>query len=124
MIGGLTIILICQLIGEFIATLLQLPVPGPVVGMILLFGGLLIRDQEPPENLQTAADGLLKYLALMFVPAGTGIVAYLALIQTEWLPITVSLIGSTLVTLAVTGAVMQWLGRRRRARQAKDAAHR
>ena len=124
MIGGLTIILICQLIGELIATLLQLPVPGPVMGMILLFVGCLIRDQEPPENLQTAADGLLKYLALMFVPAGTGIVAYLTLIQAEWVPITVSLIGSTVITLAVTGAVLQWLGRRKRARQAKKAAQR
>lgn len=62
-----------------------------------------------PQGLESAAQGLLRYLALLFVPAGTGIIAYLALIREEWLAITIALIGSTILTLAVTGGLMQAL---------------
>ncbi len=131
MIGGLAILLICQLIGELIAALLQLPVPGPVIGMLLLFCGLLVRGGRqkgfraaPAKTLDTAADGLLKHLGLMFVPAGTGIVVYLALIRDEWPAITVALVGSTVITLGVTAILMQALMRRnqRTATKKQDTA--
>ena len=36
MLSGLTLLLICQLIGEVLARVLHLPVPGPVLGLLLL----------------------------------------------------------------------------------------
>ena len=62
--------------------------------------------------LEQAADGLLGWLPLLFVPAGVGIVANLALLRSAWLPISVALLGSTFLTLITTAWIMHRLGRR------------
>lgn len=110
MLPSLTILLLCQLAGEVIARLFKLPIPGPVVGMMLLFAGLVIR-RGIPENLEKTGTTLLSHLSLLFIPAGVGVTVHLKLLADEWLPIVVALIVSTVVTLAVTGLVMQVLAR-------------
>lgn len=111
MIAALTQLLLFQLVGEVIARGLDLPIPGPVIGMALLFLFLALR-QGPGTDLQHTAQGLLRHLSLLFVPAGTGVMLHLHRLQDEWLPIVLSLIVSTAVTLAVTALVMQALSRR------------
>jgi len=123
MIGGLATLLLFQLLGEAIVIVLQLPVPGPVVGMLLLFLALLVRGRVPKE-LESTSKGLLNHLALMFVPAGTGVVAYLALLRQEWLPITVALIGSTVMTIAVTALTLQTVIRWRSDAEVRKGASR
>ena len=49
MLFYLTVIFVCQLIGEVLVTLLHLPIPGPVIGMALLFAGLLMRGGIPDD---------------------------------------------------------------------------
>lgn len=110
MLPSLTILLVCQLAGEVIARLFKLPIPGPVVGMMLLFAGLVIR-RGIPETLEKTGTTLLSHLSLLFIPAGVGVTVHLKLLADEWLPIVVALIVSTVVTLAVTGLVMQALAR-------------
>ncbi len=105
-------LLLFQLFGELLHTLLHLPLPGPVLGMGLLTVWLLRSKQELNPALARTAEGLLSILGLLFVPAGVGIVANLALIRTAWLPLTVSLVISTLLTLVVTAAVLQGLLKR------------
>ncbi len=112
MIGGLAVLLLFQLAGEAISSAFALPVPGPVIGMLLLFLALLARGQAP-KTVDAASEGLLKHLSLFFIPAGSGIIAYLALIRREWLPIAVSLAGSTIITIAVTALTMRYLVGRR-----------
>ena len=111
MLGALTILLVFQLVGETISRGLGLPVPGPVIGFILLLGALLLH-RGVPEELRTTATGLLTHFSLMFVPAGVGVMVHLSRLRDEWLPITVALILSTLLTIACTALVMQWLMRR------------
>lgn len=106
MLPALTLLLICQLAGEAIVRFLGLPLPGPVIGMLLLFIGLLIRG-EVPEALDKVGGFLLQNLSLLFVPAGVGVMTHLGLIRAEWLPIAGSLIVSTIVTIAVTALVMK-----------------
>lgn len=110
MLEALTIILACQLFGELIVVGTGMPLPGPVVGMALLFVGLLLRG-ETPEALGRVAGSLLDNLSLLFVPAGVGVMTHLSLLESEWLPITASLLVSTLLTIAVTGLVMTLLVR-------------
>lgn len=110
MIAGLLILLGFQLAGELIAQLTGWPIPGPVLGMILLFVTLLIRGGAP-KGLDRTARALLKHLSLFFVPAGTGIIAYLALIRQEWLSLSAALVGSTVLAMAVTALTMQALVR-------------
>ncbi len=110
MLPSLTILLLCQLAGEVIARLFKLPIPGPVIGMMLLFAGLVIR-RGIPENLEKTGTTLLSHLSLLFIPAGVGVTVHLKLLADEWLPIAVALVVSTVITLAVTGLVMQALAR-------------
>jgi holin-like protein len=108
MIGGLLVLLGFQLIGEIVAQLTGWPIPGPVIGMILLFAVLLVRGRAS-DGVQRTAQGLLSHLSLFFVPAGAGIVAYVALIRREWLPLSAALVGSTTLAMAVTALTMQGL---------------
>ena len=108
MLPALTGLLVCQLVGEFVVRVAGIPLPGPVLGMALLFGFLAIRGSVP-RSLDALADGLLAHLSLLFVPAGVGVMLHLPLVSREWLPIAASLVASTLVTIAVTALVMRAL---------------
>ncbi|KPK07084.1 MAG: hypothetical protein AMJ64_07660 [Betaproteobacteria bacterium SG8_39] len=110
MLAALTVLLVYQLIGEVLVQLLALPVPGPVVGMLLLFVTLLARGSAP-ESLRTTANGLLAHLSLLFVPAGVGVMLHFERLGAEWLPITVALVASTVVTIGVAALVMRALQR-------------
>jgi holin-like protein len=111
MLAYLTLIFVCQLAGELLAVATGWPVPGPVIGMALLFVGLVVRGRVP-AGLGGVADGLLGSLSLLFVPAGVGVMQHIGLIRSELLPLSVSLVISTVVAVGVTGAVMAWLGPR------------
>ncbi len=119
MLNALTLILCCQLAGELLVTATGLPVPGPVCGMAMLFAGLIMRGRAP-QNLENAADALLGNLSLLFVPAGVGVMLHLRLMSDEALPISVALVASTLITIAVTALMMQWAGRWSRPRDARE----
>ena len=108
MLESLAVLLFCQLIGELIVLYLEIPIPGPVIGMLLLFAGLMVRGNIP-EPLAKTANGLLEQLSLLFVPAGVGVMTHLTLLGKQWLPLTASLIISTVLTIAVTGLLMQKL---------------
>jgi holin-like protein len=106
MLSALTQLLIFQLTGEIIARGLNLPVPGPVIGMLLLFVALVLRG-GPGENLKTTSQNLLQHLSLLFVPAGAGIMVHLHRVTAEWLPLLLSLLISTLATLVITALAMK-----------------
>ena len=104
-------LLLAQSAGELLHRLLHLPLPGPVLGMALLAVALLLRGREPGPALSQTADELLRWLGLLFVPAGVGIFANLGRLRAGFVPVVVSLVVSTLLTFAVTGLVMQTLQR-------------
>lgn len=106
MLGALATLLVCQLAGEVLARALVLPVPGPVLGMVLLLGALAVRG-DVPGALQETSQGLLRHLSLLFVPAGVGIMLHVARIRAEWLAILAALLVSALLTLTVTAFVFR-----------------
>jgi holin-like protein len=115
MINALMILLAFQLLGEFVVVSLQLPIPGPVVGMVLLTAALLFRNAVP-QSLHTTATALLRHLSLLYIPAGVGIIARVGSVGDVWLPLLVTLTVSTVITLMVTALTMQWLLRMKRYR--------
>lgn len=110
MLGYLTLIFTCQLIGEIITHVLALPIPGPVIGMVVMFLFLMMRGRVPAD-LDRVSATLLQYLSLLFVPAGAGVMLHFHLIETSLLPITLSLLISTVLTIAVTSLLMARLSR-------------
>ncbi len=114
MIPSLTTLLVRELAGVALSRALHLPVPGPVLGMMLLFGALLLRGRmrrraEVPDDLGRTADALLANLGLLFVPAGVGVVLYLPLLARNWAPLSLAVVVGTLATIAFTGRLAQRL---------------
>ncbi|GAC1406052.1 MAG: hypothetical protein NVSMB6_01620 [Burkholderiaceae bacterium] len=110
MINTFAVLLVFQTIGEGLAYALSLPVPGPVIGMLLLFLYLILNSEAVHALAPTALE-LLKHFSLLFVPAGVGIMVHMQRIGEEWLPITAALVASTVVSIVVTAAVMRRLQR-------------
>ena len=105
----------CQVAGVLGGRALGLPIPGAVLGMALLTVALLLRRRPPaPQAALTRTAGvLLRWMGLLFVPAGVGVMANAGPILAELLPIVVAIVGSSLAGLIVTGVVMQcMIGRR------------
>jgi holin-like protein len=111
MLKSITILLLFQLAGETLSMFFGLPVPGPVIGMGLLFIALVIRGAVPAA-LHDTASTLLQHLSLLFVPAGVGVMLHFQRIAQEWLPILASLVLSTFATILVTALILRaWLRR-------------
>ena len=112
MIASLSLILLCQLIGEVAVRALAVPVPGPVIGLVLLLVLLLGRDRFPAfargplgnDGVESASRALLANLSLLFVPAGVGVVQKLDLLAEHGVAILVILAVSVVVTLLATVA--------------------
>lgn len=106
-INGITLLLIYQLAGEVSTLALQLPVPGPVLGMVMLFLTLVIRGRSSAA-LDSASNALLSHLSLLFVPAGVGLMVHFHRIAEEWLSISVAIVLGSVITIAFTAAIMHW----------------
>lgn len=106
MLAAITLLLLFQLAGEAIALFFVLPVPGPVIGMGLLFAALAWRSGASAD-LRSTAQTLLQHLSLLFVPAGVGVMLHLQRMADEWLPILVALVVSTLAAIVVTALALR-----------------
>ena len=106
MLNTFAILLLFQCLGEGIAFAFHLPIPGPVIGMLLLFAALA-KSPRLMAIVEETGSALLRHLSLLFVPAGVGIMAAGASVSGHWLAVALALVGSTLLTLAVTALVMR-----------------
>jgi holin-like protein len=112
MLAQLALLMGFQLLGEAAVKCLGVPFPGPLCGMLLLLVYLHVRG-GPSEELNSAGTSLVDHLGLLFVPAGTAIVTYTALMAREGLPILTALVVSTTVAVLIGGVVAQRLMKRR-----------
>jgi len=109
MLAAWAILLVFQCLGEGIVYVLGLPLPGPVAGMLLLFAALMLFPALQ-QRIEDTANGLLRHLSLLFVPAGVGIVAAASSGKGHWLALVAGLVCSTLLTLAVTALALRLMG--------------
>ncbi|OOY29976.1 CidA/LrgA family protein [Thioclava sp. F36-6] len=103
MIPALSLILACQLAGEILSRALQLPLPGPVLGMIFLLL-LMSVSGKVQQIVRPTAQFVLQHLSLLFVPAGVGIVAHLGALREHGLGLAVALVISTMLAIVVGAA--------------------
>lgn len=94
------LIYLCLYAGIFIASLLPITIPGSIIGMLLLF--LLLGLQILPAKwVEPGCSVLIRYMALLFVPIGVGVMQYYDLLKAQYGPILVSCLISTLVVFLV-----------------------
>lgn len=104
---GLVILMVFQLLGSLLAAW-GVGLPGPVLGMLLLLGALLLLGRVP-KVLQTTSAQLLTYLPLMLIPPAVGIMDQWAVLAEHALALSVALVGSLCVSLPLTAWIMQKL---------------
>ncbi|MCP4971063.1 MAG: CidA/LrgA family protein [Arcobacter sp.] len=108
MLKGIITLLVCQFLGECLAKLFDLLVPGPVIGMLILLLFLLIR-KESFKSLDNAVFIHLKYLPMLFIPAAMGIITQIDIITKEFWAIFVSLLFGTIIAIAFCAKLMDYL---------------
>ena len=110
MIRGLTILIGFQILGDASAAALQLPIPGAIIGMLLLLVTLIVRRGRLAP-VQTTAQRLLPYLPLILVPVSVGIMTQWPLLGRHWLALSLALTLSLIAGLLTTVFCMRYIGR-------------
>ncbi len=113
MLQALAVLLVFQCLGEGVSQGLSLAVPGPVIGMLLLLGFVMLRPALADAVEPTALE-ILRHLSLLFVPAGVGIMVSAGRLRGDALAVVVSIVVSTTLAIAVTALVTRALLRRQR----------
>lgn len=112
-VAGLFVLSGFWLVGEGVARLVpRSPLPGSLWGMVALFG-VLAAGWLPERRVRRAASLLVRWLGLLFVPVGVGVVAYGELIRTHALAIGVSIIVGSVLTIVASAGAASWTARRR-----------
>jgi holin-like protein len=96
--------------GEAVTTALEIPVPGPVVGLLVLAVVFAAREGPTPA-MSRMFDAIIPYAPMLFVPAGAGVIAHADAIAANWLPIISVITLGTFAVLLVTGLIVQALVR-------------
>ncbi len=99
-----------QLAGIALVSVTGLPVPGSVVGMVLFLFSLMTVNGLLEKTLPVV-NVLLAHFALLFVPAGVGVMNYSDLIATHWVSISASILGSSILAMVTTVLVTRWVSR-------------
>lgn len=108
MLHAIFLILVLQLAGEAVQKYFALAVPGPVIGLIMLLGLLLIQHRASGrivafrQHLITTSESLLGHLSLLFVPIGVGVVMHLQLLESQLVKVLGVIVLGTLLTLVFT----------------------
>lgn len=102
------IILAIYFVSEFISKSLHLPIPGNILGMLLLLFLLCIKVVKI-EMIDKVSTFLLDHLAFFFIPAGVGIITAYNVLRGNTIKLLVVTIVSTFIIMAISGVVVQWV---------------
>lgn len=98
-------------LGELFVALTAIPVPSSIIGMLLLTASLKMGLVDI-HSVDKAASLLVDNMAVLFVPAGVGLMRCFGLLRDQWMPIVAAMVVSTFVIIAVTGHVHTLVRRR------------
>lgn len=110
---ALVLIYLCLFVGNALAALLPIAIPGSIIGMLLLFA-LLATQILPAKWVKPGCHLLIRYMVLLFVPIGVGVMKFYGQIVEHLGPLVVSCLISTLMVLVVVGYSSHYFHRERR----------
>ena len=101
MLSGLLLLLVFLVTGEFLNQYFDIPIPGSILGMLLMLAALLV-IQHTPKNVKEITDRLTPLLPLFIIPVSAGLITQKPLLQEHGLILlgilTVSLIPGIIIT--------------------------
>ncbi|PCH77955.1 MAG: murein hydrolase transporter LrgA [Flavobacteriaceae bacterium] len=95
-------------LGEIIKYVFNIPIAGNIIAMILIFTCLKLKIIKL-STVKPAADALIKYMVLFFIPYGVGMMVYFDVLKENWIPIIFASLISTIITLYLTAIIQQKL---------------
>jgi holin-like protein len=107
---GLALLVVLDAAGGWLVRATGAPVPGSVIGMLVLTA-LLETGVLPLAVVRPAAELLVRHLALLYVPAGVALVVYAGAVRNDLLAITAAALASLVAVLLVVGLIVQRLER-------------
>ena len=108
MLKQFSIILSIYFLGELLQKIFGLPIPGNILGMLILFFGLLAGIIRL-EMIDRISDFLLDNLAFFFLPAGVSLITCFSVLEGKWSAVLGVSIISTTIVLGVTGLTVEFV---------------
>ena len=112
LLHGLAILLALQWLSTAIISFLGIPFPPPLLGMLIL-SALLCTGVIKENYIEDICTALIDKMALLFLPAGVSMILYLDVIKAELLPISLTIILSSVIILCSTALVLEMLLRKK-----------
>ncbi|MCQ2969831.1 MAG: CidA/LrgA family protein, partial [Clostridium sp.] len=100
------------LLGVLLVDVTVLPIPGNVLGMLILFL-LLYFKVIKLEQISTISNFFLEHLAFFFIPAGVGLISSFDIIKDIWIQLLIVCFITTIITMACTGRIVQRIANRK-----------
>ena len=107
----LAIILAISLAGEMLSSVLPLPIPASIYGIVILFT-LLVSRVLHVDDIRETSSFLIAFMSMLFIPAGVGLMTSFPLLAENLLAYVVITAVSTVVVMVVTGRAAQAVIRR------------
>ena len=108
MLQGIITLITLQLVGEALSTYLNIPIPGAIIGMVLLLAYLMVKGGVS-NHLLTTAQQLFPYLPLLLIPASVGVIQYGELLEREGAAVLIALVLSLLISFILTPFIFRAL---------------
>lgn len=105
------IILFVSFLGEILHLLIPLPIPASVYGLVLMLLALCTGILKLNQVKETA-DFLIEIMPVMFIPAAVGLLDSWTALQPVWIPVILITILTTVIVMAVTGRITQFMIRK------------
>ncbi len=112
LLQGFAILLTLQWLSTTIISFLGIPFPPPLLGMLILTT-LLCTGVIKENYIEDICTALIDKMALLFLPAGVSMILYLDVIKAELLPISLTVILSSIIILCSTALVLEMLLRKK-----------
>ena len=119
-IAQIGIIIVFYIVGQAIVDFTGIIIPGSIIGLVLLWLALFFKVLNV-KYIQKGASFLLAYLTLFFIPSTVAVINYPELLTVSGGLLMIAVIISTLITLAVTGKVSQFIEKKEQ--QKKEGKH-
>ena len=106
----MALLLLIVFIGDILNKVFGIPIPGNILGMILLLVAL-ITGIIKLDQIEDISKFLLDHLSFLFIPAGVGLLAVTGVLKDSWYFLLLIAIITTILVMAVTALVVQFLRR-------------